>query len=257
MLFCVILYFRAGSHYRVRSCNVDRWTVLPPVAGTDGWKLDTYQRWSVAKQANLSPTSSGGVPVYITMYSVTSLLIASAFVFSSYGQAFPVLLHKESGCARYATNRTGATDTLQQMYICALWRPLGFYSHFSLTAVWFLLAGSATWWKSGSGSLAYVSLLVFLVSVIQWLLHAAVPQSLIMVLLMCMFAAAWQSLEQKLKSGGHALVPVPDNLVDLVWGDKPAPPCHEVFPLPVSLTGTVLFGAYSIELVRLELSSPA
>ena len=44
----------------------------------------------------------------------------------------------------------------------------------------------------------------------------------------------WSSLEQELKEGGHELVAVQQNLVDLVWGaEKPARPANPITILEV------------------------
>ncbi|XP_076316903.1 xaa-Pro aminopeptidase 1-like isoform X2 [Tachypleus tridentatus] len=47
----------------------------------------------------------------------------------------------------------------------------------------------------------------------------------------------WKPLEKKLAAAGHSLVPVSQNLVDVVWEDRPAPLCNQVEPLPSSYTG--------------------
>lgn len=48
----------------------------------------------------------------------------------------------------------------------------------------------------------------------------------------------WKTLQQDLDKYGHALVPVPSNLVDKIWDDQPPPPSNLVVPLEQKFTGT-------------------
>ncbi|XP_054717686.1 xaa-Pro aminopeptidase 1-like [Uloborus diversus] len=48
---------------------------------------------------------------------------------------------------------------------------------------------------------------------------------------------SWKTLRQKLKIGGHTLVPVKDNLVDYIWEERPSPPLNSVEYLPIEYTG--------------------
>lgn len=47
----------------------------------------------------------------------------------------------------------------------------------------------------------------------------------------------WDNLQTTLKIGGHTLVPVERNLVDLTWTNRPACPTAPVFPLELNFTG--------------------
>ncbi|GFO35709.1 Xaa-pro aminopeptidase 1 [Plakobranchus ocellatus] len=47
----------------------------------------------------------------------------------------------------------------------------------------------------------------------------------------------WKPLSKELKSKGHELVSVNENLVDLVWSDQPDPPCSELLILTEQETG--------------------
>ncbi|XP_069973285.1 xaa-Pro aminopeptidase 1 [Penaeus vannamei] len=52
----------------------------------------------------------------------------------------------------------------------------------------------------------------------------------------------WRDLARELKGAGHVVVPVPENLVDLVWNDRPARPAKPIVPLEVKYTGMSLSG---------------
>ncbi|RWR98929.1 xaa-Pro aminopeptidase 1-like protein, partial [Dinothrombium tinctorium] len=47
----------------------------------------------------------------------------------------------------------------------------------------------------------------------------------------------WQSLSSQLENCGNSLVPVAQNLIDLLWEERPSLPANAVFPLPVSFAG--------------------
>lgn len=47
----------------------------------------------------------------------------------------------------------------------------------------------------------------------------------------------WKTLSKQLKSNGQYLVPVSQNLVDLVWDEQPDPPLNSVIVLPNEYTG--------------------
>lgn len=50
--------------------------------------------------------------------------------------------------------------------------------------------------------------------------------------------SAWKKLSDSLAAnGGHTLVPCHENLVDLIWDDKPAIPCNPIVPLENRFTG--------------------
>lgn len=52
-----------------------------------------------------------------------------------------------------------------------------------------------------------------------------------------MATETWKPLSKLLKSNGHHLVPVSQNLIDLVWEDQPPPPCNNLMVLEPSYTG--------------------
>lgn len=52
-----------------------------------------------------------------------------------------------------------------------------------------------------------------------------------------MSTEVWRPLSKLLKSNGHSLVPVTENLVDLTWDDQPAPPNNAIIILDQSYTG--------------------
>ncbi|XP_061492045.1 xaa-Pro aminopeptidase 1 isoform X3 [Rhineura floridana] len=47
----------------------------------------------------------------------------------------------------------------------------------------------------------------------------------------------WKRMCKVLKSAGHALVPVKDNLIDVIWADRPPRPCKPLMTLGLSYTG--------------------
>ncbi|XP_029466206.1 xaa-Pro aminopeptidase 1 [Rhinatrema bivittatum] len=54
----------------------------------------------------------------------------------------------------------------------------------------------------------------------------------------CIMAAdQWKTISKVLKSSGHCLVPVEQNLIDVVWRDRPQRPCKPLMTLSVSYTG--------------------
>lgn len=57
-------------------------------------------------------------------------------------------------------------------------------------------------------------------------------------------ADAWRDLSRELQGGGHSLIPVPENLIDLIWTDRPPRPAECVVPLEVlnSYGGLTLCG---------------
>lgn len=44
-------------------------------------------------------------------------------------------------------------------------------------------------------------------------------------------------LKADLESAGMSLIPVTTNLIDLIWTDRPAPPCAIVEPLSIQYSG--------------------
>ena len=52
-----------------------------------------------------------------------------------------------------------------------------------------------------------------------------------------MSASAWETLYTKLDDYGFQLVPVSENLVDLVWKDRPPRPSNLIMTQPIKWTG--------------------
>lgn len=52
-------------------------------------------------------------------------------------------------------------------------------------------------------------------------------------------AEIWKPLSRDLRSNGHCLVPVEENLVDLIWEDRPPPPTSAMIVLPKQYTGNI------------------
>ncbi|XP_038677780.1 xaa-Pro aminopeptidase 1 isoform X1 [Scyliorhinus canicula] len=50
-------------------------------------------------------------------------------------------------------------------------------------------------------------------------------------------ADQWKILSKAMRSAGHTLVPVKENLVDLIWKDQPRRPCEPLLVMDLSYTG--------------------
>uniref|UniRef100_A0A452IUV8 Xaa-Pro aminopeptidase 1 n=1 Tax=Gopherus agassizii TaxID=38772 RepID=A0A452IUV8_9SAUR len=50
-------------------------------------------------------------------------------------------------------------------------------------------------------------------------------------------ADQWKRISKALKSAGHVLVPVKENLIDAIWMDRPQRPCKPLMTLDLSYTG--------------------
>uniref|UniRef100_G1KFD1 X-prolyl aminopeptidase 1 n=1 Tax=Anolis carolinensis TaxID=28377 RepID=G1KFD1_ANOCA len=50
-------------------------------------------------------------------------------------------------------------------------------------------------------------------------------------------ADQWKRMSKVLKSAGHALLPVKDNLIDAIWTDRPPRPCKPLITLNLNYTG--------------------
>lgn len=50
-------------------------------------------------------------------------------------------------------------------------------------------------------------------------------------------ADQWKRMSKVLKSAGHALVPVHDNLINVIWADRPPRPCKPLMTLGLNYTG--------------------
>lgn len=46
-------------------------------------------------------------------------------------------------------------------------------------------------------------------------------------------ADVWRDLARELQGGGHSIIPVSENLIDLIWIDRPPHPAECVVPLEV------------------------
>lgn len=52
-----------------------------------------------------------------------------------------------------------------------------------------------------------------------------------------MEADVWRDLSRELQGGGHSIIAVPENLIDLIWTDRPPRPAECVVPLEEKYTG--------------------
>uniref|UniRef100_A0A0P4X235 Aminopeptidase P N-terminal domain-containing protein n=1 Tax=Scylla olivacea TaxID=85551 RepID=A0A0P4X235_SCYOL len=50
-------------------------------------------------------------------------------------------------------------------------------------------------------------------------------------------ADVWRDLSRELQGGGHSIIAVPENLIDLIWTDRPPRPAECVVPLEEKYTG--------------------
>lgn len=71
----------------------------------------------------------------------------------------------------------------------------------------------------------------------EWLIKVLPPNSRVGVDPFLMSYATWKPLATSLEDAGHELVPVPENLIDLVWEDRPPPPQNAINPLADKYTG--------------------
>lgn len=44
----------------------------------------------------------------------------------------------------------------------------------------------------------------------------------------------WRDMARELQAEGHSIIPVQENLIDLLWNDRPPRPAHPIVPLEVS-----------------------
>lgn len=71
-----------------------------------------------------------------------------------------------------------------------------------------------------------------------WLSKVLPPSSRIGVDPFLISYSGWKKLSDSLAAnGGHVLVPCHENLIDLIWDDKPPIPCHPIVPLDIRFTG--------------------
>lgn len=71
----------------------------------------------------------------------------------------------------------------------------------------------------------------------EWLCKVLPPNSRVGVDPFLLPFNSWKPLSAALEESGHVLVPVPENLVDQVWDDRPPPPQHAINPLEDRFTG--------------------
>lgn len=71
----------------------------------------------------------------------------------------------------------------------------------------------------------------------EWLVKVLPPNSRVGVDPFLMSYSSWQPLSSSLEEAGHALIPVPENLIDLVWEERPPPPLNLINPLSEKYTG--------------------
>lgn len=56
-------------------------------------------------------------------------------------------------------------------------------------------------------------------------------------LAVCFSSDYWKKMAKVLRSAGHHLVPVKENLVDKIWTDRPERPCKPLLTLGLDYTG--------------------
>ncbi|CAG9771151.1 unnamed protein product [Ceutorhynchus assimilis] len=71
----------------------------------------------------------------------------------------------------------------------------------------------------------------------QWLVKTLPSNSFVGVDPKLMSCDQFRPLQKELETGGHKLVPVKQNLVELVWTERPKRPLNPVKPLPLNFTG--------------------
>ena len=72
----------------------------------------------------------------------------------------------------------------------------------------------------------------------EWLCKVLPPNSKVGVDPFLLPFSSWKPLATALEESGHTLVPVPENLVDQVWDERPAPPQAAINPLSDRYTGS-------------------
>lgn len=48
---------------------------------------------------------------------------------------------------------------------------------------------------------------------------------------------SWHPMQTQLEASGMMLVPVQTNLIDVIWDDRPAPPCNIIQPHALKYSG--------------------
>lgn len=71
----------------------------------------------------------------------------------------------------------------------------------------------------------------------DWLVKVLPPNSRVGVDPLLMPYNTWKPLATTLEEAGHLLIPVTENLVDLIWDDRPAPPQNPIVSLDNRYTG--------------------
>ncbi|XP_026292242.1 xaa-Pro aminopeptidase 1 [Frankliniella occidentalis] len=63
---------------------------------------------------------------------------------------------------------------------------------------------------------------------------------------------SWHPMQTQLEASGMLLVPIQVNLIDVIWEDRPAPPCNIVQPHPLKYSGKAC--SQKVQEVRLDMS---
>ncbi|XP_067858197.1 xaa-Pro aminopeptidase 1 isoform X1 [Heptranchias perlo] len=71
----------------------------------------------------------------------------------------------------------------------------------------------------------------------DWLIKVLPEESKVGVDPFVISADQWKNLSKALRSAGHALVPVKENLVDVIWKEQPSRPCNPLLVMDLSYTG--------------------
>lgn len=71
----------------------------------------------------------------------------------------------------------------------------------------------------------------------EWLVKILPPNSRVGVDPFLMAYSSWKNFSSPLEEAGHSLIPVPENLIDLVWEERPPPPQNAINPLSDKYTG--------------------
>lgn len=71
----------------------------------------------------------------------------------------------------------------------------------------------------------------------EWLSKKLPPNGRVGVDPLLISYTGWKKLSTQLQESGHILIPCPENLIDLVWDERPSPPSSPVVPLPIKYAG--------------------
>ncbi|KAF5269135.1 hypothetical protein FQR65_LT02435 [Abscondita terminalis] len=73
-----------------------------------------------------------------------------------------------------------------------------------------------------------------------WLINTLPPRSNVGADPKVMSYTVWQNLQQQLAAYGHKLVAVNDNLIDLIWTNRPPPSKNPIVPLELKYSGKII-----------------